>query len=300
VQYHENGMLAILMDSRHANASDVLLKVPGPPMFRINGELVPTPYPPMRPDDTHRAARALLAMAQRDIPLQTFTEYEFSFGVQPVGRFRAHLYRQRGSIAVSIHRMAIEVPSLQSLGTPPEVSATIRGEPGLVLVTGGRKRLELMAAMVDDYNHGVAGHMVSLEDPLEYLHEDDVACISQREVGTDTPSYHEGLQAAMREDPDAIMLHDVPEMRVAELALRAAESGRQVLAGVAECRLAEATRWFTRLFAAHRESEIAGRLAGAVRGVISESHGRVQCVPPTDAVVDAIQRVQCLPAVRSA
>ena len=230
--YDHQRILSLLGDSLKADATDILMKVPGRPMFRSAGRLIPTPYPELTPSDTLRAAQELLGLGMKEAPLARIRELEFSFGVPRMGRFRVHLYRQRGSIAIAVHRMALSPPSLQDMGAPEMVSRLAWSRPGLVLVTGRRGRLALLAALTDAYNRGYPGHLVSIEDPMEYLHRDVRASISQRELSVDTDSYPSGLRAARREDPDAVVVHDLPDAESAELAMRLAESGCKVVASV--------------------------------------------------------------------
>jgi twitching motility protein PilT len=298
--YDHQRILSLLTDSLKAEATDILLKVPGRPMFRSAGRLIPTPYPELTPGDTLRAAQELLGLGMKEAPLAQIREMEFSFGVARLGRFRVHLYRQRGSIAIVVHRMALSPPSLQDLQAPELVSRLSWRQPGLVLVTGAHGRLALLAALTDAYNRAYPGHLVSIEDPMEYLHRDIRASISQRELSVDTDSYSSGLIAARREDPDALVIHDLPDAQTAELALRIAESGCRVIASISGCRMVEVTRWFTRMFPEYREGEIAARLSDVLTAVISETDGMIKIIPSTDTVKSAILEHMALPLTRAA
>ncbi|MDG1483262.1 MAG: ATPase, T2SS/T4P/T4SS family [Myxococcota bacterium] len=298
--YDHQRILSLLTDSLKAEATDILLKVPGRPMFRSADRLIPTPYPELTPADTQRAAQELLGLAMREAPLARIRELEFSFGVNRLGRFRVHLYRQRGSIAIVIHRMALSPPSLQDLQAPELVSRLAWSQPGIVLVTGRRARLGLLAALTDAYNRGYPGHLVSIEDPMEYLHQDIRAAISQREVSVDTDSYRSGLLAARRENPDGVVIHDLPDAETAELALRMAESGCRVIASISGCQMTEVTRWFTRMFPEYRESEMATRLSEVLTAVISETDGKIKILPTSEAIRGAILRHMPLPLTRAA
>ena len=180
------------------------------------------------------------------------------------------------------------------------VSRLAWSQPGIVLVTGRRARLSLLAALTDAYNRGYPGHLVSIEDPMEYLHQDIRAAISQREVSVDTDSYRSGLLAARRENPDGVVIHDLPDAETAELALRMAESGGRVIASISGCQMTEVTRWFTRMFPEYRESEIATRLSEVLTAVISETDGKIKILPTSDAIRGAILRHMPLPLTRAA
>jgi len=298
--YNHQRILSLLTDSLKAEATDILLKVPGRPMFRSGGRLIPTPYPELTPSDTLRAAQELLGLGMKEAPLAQIRELEFSFGVARLGRFRVHLYRQRGSIAIVVHRMALSPPSLQDLHAPELVSRLAWRQPGLVLVTGRRGRLGLIAALTDAYNRGYPGHLVSIEDPMEYLHRDIRASISQRELLVDTDSFHSGLIAARREAPDAVVVHDLPDAQTAELALRLAESGCRVIASISGCRMVEVTRWLTRMFPEYRESEISVRLSDVLSAVVSEKDGLIKILPASESIRGAIRRHMALPLTRAA
>jgi twitching motility protein PilT len=298
--YDHQRVLSLLNDSLKAEATDILLKVPGRPMFRSSGRLIPTPYPELSPADTLRAAQELLGLGMKEAPLAQIREMEFSFGVARLGRFRVHLYRQRGSIAIAIHRMALSPPSLQDLNAPELVSRLAWRQPGLVLVTGSRGRLGLLAALTDAYNRGYPGHLVSIEDPMEYLHRDIRASISQRELSVDTDSFRSGLAAARREDPDAVVVHDLPDAESAEQALRLAESGCRVIASISGCRMAEVTRWYARMFPEYRENEICVRLSDMLTAVISETDANIKILPANDTIRGAIRRHMALPLNRAA
>ena len=152
-------------------------------------------------------------------------EQELAFGLPGVGRFRALIYRQRGSLGISIHRLAVRCPSLSDLGTTP---AQVRNLDGLSFVSGPRQQ-GLMAAIVDHWNQDVGGHLVVLEDQIEYLHRDARAAVSHREVGTDTKDWTSGLRSALRHHADFVMLGSVPDHAAAERILRGAEQGRRIL-----------------------------------------------------------------------
>lgn len=295
MSYDQRRVLDLLKDSLTAEATDILIKVPARPMFRSADRLLPTPYPPMRPADSFQMAQSLLQLARREMPLATVRDESFAFGVQGVGRFRAHLYRQRGSIGIVIHRMVLTPPTLESLGAPALADPVAWGGEGLTLVTGQRERLALLAGLTDSFNTHHSGHLISLEDPVEFLHRDRHALISQREVGEDTDSLLEGLNELARESPDAVILHDIPNWQTAEAALRVAEGGLAVVASIAGCRAIEATRWFARMFPQGRESEIAERLCVTLRGVISEEKGRISVLPVSPPVREAILRRRPLP-----
>lgn len=262
------GVMELLDELVRGEGTDVHLKVPGRPLFRVNGQLVPTHHQRLLPADTMAVAQAVLEMSNEEIPLATVRDHRCAFGIEGVGRFRAQISRQRGSLAIVIHRVTLEPPQLQELGYFAELTSVIEQGHGLVLVAGGRRRHAVIAALIRHYNHAVYGHMVSVEDTMEYLHRDVRAGITQREVGTDCMSVQEGLASAMRQDPDAIAVSDLPEPMDAEMVLRAAEEGLLVICGVPMPDRGDAVRAFTRRFAAAREEEVTSRLGGVLSGTV--------------------------------
>jgi twitching motility protein PilT len=276
MSYDLERVQTLLRDARDAGATDVHLKVPGRPRLRIAGKLVQTPYPPLEPRDLLQIAQHLKDLAGREVPLLGQSDLALAFGVQKVGRFRAQVYRQRGSLAIVIHRMSLSVPSLAQLKAPAEASRAVWGQPGLSFITGERQRLDAVAAVIDAYNQDHRGSLLSLEDPLEFLHADVHALISQREVGLDTPSTAEGLRLALLSDADAVVVGDVHDGAAAELALRIAESGRTVVVSVVGCRPEEAPAWFARLLPESRAAELHTRIAAVHRCTLHESGGQIE------------------------
>lgn len=276
MQYDQDTVRQIFRAAQEAGATDVHFKVPGCPRFRVEGRLIETPYPPLKPPDTMRVAQLLLGFARQELPLASITEKELSFGIPGTGRFRAHVYRQRGSLSLVVHRMAIDPPRLAELGADASLGAAIWERPGLTLVTGQGLRLATLAALVDDYNRSQSGFLIALEQPLEYLHSDRRAVVSQREVGQDTPSFAAALQWAMTGDVDALTVSDLPDGETAELALRVAETGRRVVACLVGCPPQEAVGWFIRLFPPTRAAEIEGRLRRSLRCLVFERKGSLK------------------------
>jgi len=271
---NRTGILALLDEMIQSSATDIHLKVPGRPQLRLGDKLIPLPYETLTPDDTQALTRAVLELSREEIPISTLKDYRVSFGVEGKGRFRAQLSRQRGSLSLVIHRISTEVPSMDQLGNLNSSIDAIRSGSGLILVTGGRSRASVLAAMTQWYIQNVSGHIISIENPIEYLHRDAKAAISQREVGIDVESTAKGVEAALFQDPNALVIAEIPSAAEAELALRAAEEGILVLAGIPSLEGSEAVRLFARRFPAHREEEIASRVASLLKGVATSDAGR--------------------------
>ena len=283
MRYDRDGLTRLLREAREASATDIHIKAPSAPRFRIHGALVPCPHPLLRPEDTHRLAQAVLDLAGREVALATLTDLQVGFGVRQEGRFRAHIYRQRGSLGIVIHRMALTPPTLASLGAPDDLAEALWSSPGLILVTGRSDRLQALGAAADAYNHIHAGSLFMLEEPLEYLHKDARAVISQREVGVDVPTMADGLRCALQADCDAVIATDIPDPHAAETLLRLAEEGRTVVAGLAGADTQTAASTLAHLFPADRWSEAGQRIQRCLLGVLGRVDGALTLTrPPAD------------------
>lgn len=268
LQTNRAGILNLLEELARGGGTDLHLKVPNRPLFRIEDRLVPTNHERLTPADLHQLALSVMELARDETPLATMRDLRIAFGVEGMGRFRAQISRQRGSFSIVIHRIATEPPALSDFALGETLGPVLERETGLLLVGGTRTRHAVMAAMVRHYNQAIYGHVVSIEDPVEYLHRDVRSSVTQRELGADVVSFREGLVAAMSQDPDALFVSDVPEAADAEMVLRAAEEGLLVVAGVPTPDGAEAVRAFARRFAAFREEEIAARVATVLQGIV--------------------------------
>ena len=256
MRYDRPHLVRLLRQLGDAEASDLLLKVPGRPALRVDGEMVRLADEALRPIDTKNAAMSLMGLADVELTLMNLQEQELAFGMPGVGRFRALIYRQRGTLGISIHRLAIRCPSLTEMGVNPDQAS---GLSGLSFVSGQREQA-MMAAIVDHWNQKVGGHLVVLEDQIEYLHRDARAAVSHREVGTDTKDWPTGLRSALRHDADLVVLGAVHDPVSAERILQAAEHGRRVLVSVPSHSAKGALSSFIRLFPVEREREVQARV----------------------------------------
>ena len=252
------------------NGSDLHLKVGRPPLVRTAGELAETQLPPLRPDDLRRCAEQTLSERQRE-EFAERKEIDFAIGVQGLGRFRANIFQQRGSLGMAFRAIPFEVPALESLNLP-EVLADIALAPrGLVLVTGvtGSGKSTTLAAIVRHLAERRAVNIVTVEDPIEFLHRDSKAIVSQREVGTDTHSFHDALRHVLRQDPDVIMLGEIRDRPSMETVLKAADTGHLVLSTLHTTDAAQTIGRIISFFPPHQHQEIRGMLANALKAVVS-------------------------------
>lgn len=211
-------------------ASDIHFEVGGPPRFRIKGDLLKAKYEPLTPEMTLAIARHILR--EREVDLERlFPEIDSSYSIPGVSRFRVSIFRQRGSVGCVLRAIPFMIRSLDELHLPPVIKDIANTRRGLVLVTGatGMGKSTTIATMLDQVNQSRAAHIITIEDPIEFLYENKAAMVIQREVGVDTVSYFDGMIAALRQDPDMIMLGEVRDEKSAQVCLKAAETGHVVV-----------------------------------------------------------------------
>lgn len=262
-------MLRILRDASEQGAVEVHFKVPNRPLLRLdNGTLVPTRLSALTPADTKAAVFALCALGHLELPVAQITDHEFSFGINGLGRYRAYIYRQRGSLGAVVRRVISQVPPLTELGVDPGKVDGLVGQPGLTLVSGIHRN-ELLHALIHGYNARSRAAVWILETPLTYLHRDAMSAISHREVGTDLPSYATGIQQALRLGADLIAVGDIPDAATAERVLEAAERQVPILASVGSPDAAQTPWWIHRLFYGQQRDDVDRRLDSVLRAVVS-------------------------------
>lgn len=266
------GLLHLVHQMVEAGGTDLHLKVPGRPMIRVNGALLPMPFDRLTPADTAAFAQGVLEVAGSDELATSPRDVRLAFSVDGVGRFRAQLTRQRGSCEIVIHRIALAPPTMAEFPGLAPLSEVLDGGPGLFLVGGGRHRRAVIAAVVGAFNARCWGRLVSIEDPVEWLHRDERGSLSQREIGTDVSTFAEGLSAAMRQDADAVVVSDVPTADDADALLRASEEGLLVFAGLPVADPDDAVLALAGRFAPGREREVSARIASVLRGVVVVDH----------------------------
>lgn len=262
------GLTQLIDEMCRAGATDLHIKVPGRPQVRVDGDLIPMPHERLLPPDTAGFAQAVLQLAGVYDSAAGVRESRLAFSIEGLGRFRAQVARQRGTFEIVIHRMESNAPRVEDFAGLEPIREVMQGPPGLVLIGGARKRRAVVAAIIREFNERAWGRLVSIEDPIDWLHQDARASISQREVGTDVASFHEGLRQALRQDADAVAVTDVPGIDDADAVLRAAEEGLHVFAGLPVGDAEDAVLAFVGRFAASREREIAARTASVLRGVV--------------------------------
>jgi twitching motility protein PilT len=252
-------------------ASDLHLKVGAFPVMRIGGELHPVADAPrLKPEDTLDMAFGMMSNRQKQ-RFKDISEVDIAYGVAGLGRFRANVFQQRGTVSIVLRVIPDQTRSTAQLGLPPVIDKIAQERRGLILVTGatGSGKSTTLAAMIDYINATRSGHIVTIEDPIEFLHRDKQSFLTQREVDVDTRSFAEALRGALRQDPDVILVGEMRDHETIETALTAAETGHLVLSTL---HTLDATETITRIvssFPSHQQKSVRIQLAGILKAVIS-------------------------------
>ena len=251
-------------------ASDLHLKPMRPPLIRLNGKLVPVKADPLRPAELEQMLLPLLTPAQRE-KFDRNQSVDIGYGLPSVARFRVNMYMQRGTIGAVFRRIPIEILGIEQLELPPAIRELTEIPDGLVLVTGptGSGKSTTLAAMVLDISSREPLHIVTIEDPIEFLFVDKISAISQREVGTDTPTFGEALKNSMRQDPDVIMVGEMRDQETVQTVLTAAETGHLVFSTLHTNNAAQTIDRIVDTFPPEHHKQIRSQLALVLRGIIS-------------------------------
>ena len=253
-------------------ASDIHLKAGAPPALRISGSLLPVKVPALMPEDTQAISQFILQNARWKGDVHDLRDWDTSYAVQDVGRFRVNIFRQKGNFALVLRAIPFDVPTVESLGLPPVVKSMAEYERGLVLVTGvtGSGKSSTLAAIIRQINETTRAHILTIEDPIEFLHEDKLSRITQREIGPDTGTFALALRAALRQDPDVILVGEMRDLETIEIALKAAETGHLVLSTVHTTDAAKTIGRLCDAFPHDAQEAVRHRLAENLKGTISQ------------------------------
>jgi twitching motility protein PilT len=252
-------------------ASDLHLKVGNVPFLRIDGALEPQNYEPLTPADAEIFADAVMSDHKRREFEQT-SEADLGYTLAGVGRFRINIFRQRGLVGLAVRRVRSEIPTFEELLLPPVLRQLADSPRGLVLITGptGTGKTTTIAAMIGHINRTRRTHIVTIEDPIEVMHDDEMSIIQQREVGLDTDSYSAALKHVVRQDPDVIFVGEIRDSESALSAIQAAETGHLVISTLHTIDCVETINRILDLFPAQQQKEVRGSFAGALRGIVSQ------------------------------
>ena len=259
-------------------ASDVHITVGIPPKMRVYGRLKTLPFNKMTPSDTEVILHSMMDERQRE-KFNKKGELDFSYSIPEFGRYRVNAFKQRGTIAMALRLVSSEVPSPEVLGVPESVIDLYNRKRGLVLVTGptGSGKSTTLAAIISKANHNRDAHIITLEDPIEYLHRHDKSIVNQREIGMDSLSYANALRAALREDPDIILVGEMRDFETISVAITAAETGHLVLSTLHTIGAASTVDRVIDVFPPHQQQQIRVQLANTLEAVISQ-----QLIPTAD------------------
>lgn len=272
-------LFELLETAVQEKASDLHLTVGRPPMIRIYGELVPISGKEILSNNLIvELISPILDENRKQILLRT-GQVDFSYGMPRIARFRVNVFRQRGAFSAVMRTIPTEIPLLDSLGVPEVIKSFAEKSRGLVLVTGptGSGKTTTLAALIDLVNENRNCHILTLEDPIEYLHRHKLSIINQREIGTDTDSFANGLRAALREDPDVILVGEMRDLETIQTALTAAETGHLVFATLHTNDVAQTIDRVIDVFPPHQQTQIRMQLALALQGIIAQ-----QLIPRID------------------
>jgi len=281
-------------------ASDVHLKAGLPPILRINGDLVPIKnYNRLAPDEISKIAVRLMANSQKEIFKATH-QVDLAYSVPGLGRFRVNIFQQRGATGLSLRVIPMVIHSFEELRLPSVLEKLALIRRGLVLVTGitGSGKSTTLASLIDYINNHRTCHVITIEDPIEFLYKDKKCIINQREIGIDTRSFSESLRGALRQDPDVIMVGEMRDLETTEIALTAAETGHLVFSTLHTIDATETINRIVSIFPPYQQKQVRIQLAGVVKGVISQrlmptEDGRGR-VPAVEVMVSTARIRECV------
>jgi len=277
----------LLQIAAQKGASDLHVKVGSPPIMRLHGKLVPIDAGDrVSYEDTMKMSLAVMSPGQREA-FKKRNDLDFAYSVAGLGRFRCNLFVQRGAVGAVFRTIPMKVPSIEELNLPEIIHRIAQEERGLILVTGttGSGKSTTLASIIDFINTNRSSNIVTIEDPIEYLHRDKRSIVNQREVGTDTRDFGSALRAALRQDPDVILVGEMRDVETMETAMAAAETGHLVLSTLHTTDATETVNRIISSFPPHQHSQIRTQLSSIIRGVISmrlvprsDGNGRVPAV----------------------
>ena len=289
---------ALLEEMIEKDASDLHLVAGERPKVRVDGDVInASSEEVLTPKDTLSLAYSVLTENQKK-RFETENELDFSFGIQNLARFRGNVFKQRGCVSVVIRQIPFSVKTFQELGLPQVVAQLADRPRGLVLVTGptGSGKSTTLAAMIDKINKERKGHIITVEDPIEFIHRHQSCIVNQREVGTDTNSFQAALKYALRQDPDVVLIGEMRDLETIQAALTIAETGHLAFATLHTNSAAESINRIIDVFPAHQQSQVRAQLAFVLEGVLTQTllqrakgRGRVM----------AAEIMICTPAIRA-
>jgi twitching motility protein PilT len=290
-------MRELLEEMVAKGASDLHITAGLPPQYRIDGNMATTQFPVLTGDDTRRLAYSILNDEQKK-RFENDHELDFSFGVQGISRFRANVFQQRGVTAMALRQIPYQIHTFEQLGLPPICRQLINKTQGLVLVTGptGSGKSTTLATMVDTINTTRKGHIITIEDPIEFVHQHKGCVVNQREVNSDTKSFPDALKYVLRQDPDVILIGEMRDRETIEAALTIAETGHLALATLHTNSTFETINRIVDVFPNGQQNQVRSQLSFCLSGVITQ-----QLIPRAKGGgrVMALEVMVCTPAIKA-
>ncbi|TFZ40679.1 type IV pilus twitching motility protein PilT [Soehngenia longivitae] len=287
----------IVLEGIQRKASDIHITVGIPPTFRIDGELVSFGNKKLYPEDTEYLVKQTMNELQFEKFIET-GEYDFSYSIQGMSRFRVNAYKQRGSFGMALRIIPYDIPTMQFLGLPSVIEELTELNRGLILVTGptGSGKSTTLATMIDKINSNRRCHIITLEDPIEYLHKHDKSIINQREIGTDTKSFANALRGALREDPDVILVGEMRDLDTISIAITAAETGHLVLSTLHTIGAPQTIDRIIDVFPPYQQQQVRIQLSSVIQAIITQ-----QLLPKADGNgrIAAFEVMIATPAIRN-
>ncbi len=278
------------------DASDLHLTVGAPPVVRVDGKLIKTQYDLLTPENTKKLAYSIMNEKQRQ-KFETSSELDLSFGIEQLSRFRCNVFMQRGNVAVALRQIPYKIKTFEELGLPKAVAEFAALPRGLILVTGptGSGKSTTLAAIIDKINRERQCHIITVEDPIEYLHRHQTSIVNQREVYSDTKSFASALKFALREDPDVVLVGEMRDLETFEAAINISETGHLAFATLHTNSTAESINRIVDAFPTNQQSQIRVSLSFSLQAVVS------QCLIPRigGGRVLALEIMVCTPAIRA-
>jgi len=287
----------ILQVAIQKNATDIHLQAGLPPVYRVQKRLIHFDEPRLNGEQIRELVFEMMNDQQKRIYAEKM-DYDFSYGVQGLARFRVNAFKQRDTVAAALRRIPYDIPPVESLGLPPQILELTKLKRGLVLVTGatGQGKSTTLAALIDRINQEAQVHIVTLEDPIEYLFQHKGSIVVQRELGTDVVSFAGGLRACLREDPDVIFVGEMRDFQTIEAALTAAETGHLVFATLHTKTPAQGIDRVVDVFPPHQQQQVKVQLANVLHGIMTQ---QLMVKKDSSGLVVAVELLLSTPAIRN-
>ncbi len=264
-------MAELLRLMTEKKASDLHIALGAPPMLRIDGQVVPTAFPKLTAEICQHLVYSLLTDTQKQ-RFESMNELDISFGIKNIGRVRMNVFRQRGAIGAALRAIPQKIQALDELGLPRVAFDVLKIPKGLILVTGptGSGKSTTLASMIDHLNEHYQGHIVTIEDPIEFVHQHKKSIVNQREVGSDTTSFGQALKYVLRQDPDIILIGEMRDVETIQAAINIAETGHLVFATLHTTDAAQSINRIIDVFPPHQQSQVRAQLSFVLQAVFSQ------------------------------